>query len=360
MNIKKFTLIGLLTIFCLTGLFLTAARAEWSDYGDNCGDAEVTGPNSIIIYGYIDPWSSPSDEDWFKITVDDPGTLTIYTTDTNWDTIGDTMGTLYDGCGGGSSLIAENDDAATANENFRISESVGEGTYYLRVASGGNNYGTYHLHVEFTARTTDWTITASAGTGGSISPSGAVGAADGGVQTFTITPDACYEVADVLVQGSSVGAQTSYTFTNITGDQTIAASFDPTSDSTITVTADSGGSVSPGPGPVPATCGADKAFTIAAGAGYLILDVKANGVSVFDPAGPGGDLWFNYTFPSVTADQTLDATFKLAGSQRCLHRHFRCAPGYPGTRRTGQHHVRTGRLRQHGLGIYNRRKRRPV
>ena len=40
----------------------------------------------------------------------------------------------------------------------------------------------------------------------------------GADQTFTITPDACYHIADVLVDGVSVGAVTSYTFTNVTGE----------------------------------------------------------------------------------------------------------------------------------------------
>ena len=47
----------------------------------------------------------------------------------------------------------------------------------------------------------------------------------GADQAFTITPDACYHVADVLVDGVSVGAVTSYTFTNVTANHTIAASF---------------------------------------------------------------------------------------------------------------------------------------
>ena len=47
----------------------------------------------------------------------------------------------------------------------------------------------------------------------------------GADQTFTITPDASYHVADVLVDGVSVGAVTSYTFTNVTADHTIEASF---------------------------------------------------------------------------------------------------------------------------------------
>ena len=71
-----------------------------------------------------------------------------------------------------------------------------------------------------------YTITASAGAGGSISPSGAQTVNYGGESaTFTITPNAGYHVADVLVDGASVGAVTSYTFTDVTSNHTIAASF---------------------------------------------------------------------------------------------------------------------------------------
>lgn len=41
----------------------------------------------------------------------------------------------------------------------------------------------------------------------------------------TITPDPCYNIADVLVDGSSVGAVTSYTFNNVTANYTITATF---------------------------------------------------------------------------------------------------------------------------------------
>ena len=70
-----------------------------------------------------------------------------------------------------------------------------------------------------------YTITASAGANGSISPSGSVTVIQGNNQSFTITPSASYHVADVLVDGASVGAVTSYTFTNVTANHAIAATF---------------------------------------------------------------------------------------------------------------------------------------
>lgn len=75
------------------------------------------------------------------------------------------------------------------------------------------------------AEPTTFTITASAGQGGSISPSGAVSVAKDENQTFTITPSENYEIADVKVDGQSVGKKTEYTFENVTKAHTIAATF---------------------------------------------------------------------------------------------------------------------------------------
>jgi hypothetical protein len=73
-----------------------------------------------------------------------------------------------------------------------------------------------------------YTITASAGTGGSISPSGPVTVDWGSNQLFTITPDsffAFYGIEEVLVDLNPEGPVDDYTFTNVTEDHTIHASF---------------------------------------------------------------------------------------------------------------------------------------
>ena len=60
-----------------------------------------------------------------------------------------------------------------------------------------------------------YTIKATAGAGGSISPSGSVRVREGRDQTFTITPDKGYAVANVKIDGKGIGAVKSYTFENV-------------------------------------------------------------------------------------------------------------------------------------------------
>ena len=73
----------------------------------------------------------------------------------------------------------------------------------------------------------EYTITATAGTGGAVTPSGTVLVAAHGSQTFAVTADAGYEIADVTVDGQSVGAVAEYTFQDVTRNHTIHAAFRP-------------------------------------------------------------------------------------------------------------------------------------
>jgi len=70
-----------------------------------------------------------------------------------------------------------------------------------------------------------YTITSSAGPNGSITPSGLVQVNSDGNASFTISPDIDYHIEDVLVDGASVGALSSYQFSNVTASHTIAATF---------------------------------------------------------------------------------------------------------------------------------------
>src|SRR5581483_10610779 len=70
-----------------------------------------------------------------------------------------------------------------------------------------------------------FTVTASAGAHGAGSPVGPQTVTYGSDAAISITPDALYKVADVQVDGASVGAVTSYVFSSVTASHTLAATF---------------------------------------------------------------------------------------------------------------------------------------
>jgi hypothetical protein len=145
----------------------------------------------------------------------------------------------------------------------------------------------------------DPVITASAGPGGTISPSGDVSVSYLGSQTFTISPSAGYHVADVVVDGQSVGAVTKYTFTRVTASHIIKASFAPDA-YVIHASAGAHGVISPS-GDVSVPAGGSQIFEIAPDQGYEVADVVVDGQSVGAVA--------TYTFEKVVASHTIAASF---------------------------------------------------
>ena len=93
---------------------------------------------------------------------------------------------------------------------------TGEIELYRKSSSGGGGSSSGYSY---------YTIKATAGTGGSISPSGDVSVREGGDQTFTITPDKGYAVSRVKIDGKSIGAVKSYTFENVSRTHTIEVIF---------------------------------------------------------------------------------------------------------------------------------------
>ena len=153
----------------------------------------------------------------------------------------------------------------------------------------------------FSAQGTQYTITASAGSNGSISPSGSVMVSSGASQTFAITPSSGYKVAGVQVDGTAVGAVTTYTFSNVTGNHTISATF-ASGPFTITPTVGANGSISPATA-VTVNSGASQTFAITPASGYQISSVLVDGASIGAVT--------SYTFSNVTASHTISATFAL-------------------------------------------------
>jgi hypothetical protein len=187
----------------------------------------------------------------------------------------------------------------TPDTGFEIADVLVDGVSVGAVGSYTFSNVTANHTIEASFSLLTYTITAPAGSGGSINPEGTITVNHGGSQTFTITPDTGYEIADVLVDGVSVGAVPTYTFTNVTANHTIEASF---SLITFTITASAGpnGNIDP-TGNVAVNYGQGQTFTISPNTGYEIADVLVDGVSV--GAVP------IYTFTNVTANHIITASF---------------------------------------------------
>ncbi len=121
----------------------------------------------------------------------------------------------------------------SANSGYYISAVVVDGIYSGAVTNYtfSNVTGNHTIMAYF--QTVTYSLTATAGEGGSISPSGSVTVANGASRTFTITPDSGYHIEDVLVDGSSAGKVTSYTFATVTASHQISVIFAVTPSYTI-------------------------------------------------------------------------------------------------------------------------------
>jgi hypothetical protein len=193
----------------------------------------------------------------------------------------------------------------TPNSGFTVASVTVDGANQGAVTSFtfSNVTANHTISAAFQATTTTHTITASAGSGGSISPSGSVIVNSGSSQSFTITPNSGFAVSSVTVDGASQGAVTSFTFSNVTADHTISAAFTPITFA-ITASAGSGGSISP-TGTVTVNSGASQSFTITPNSGFVVSSVTVDGASQGAAT--------SFTFSNVTANHTISAAFTSSG-----------------------------------------------
>lgn len=160
--------------------------------------------------------------------------------------------------------------------------------------SGTRNYNLY-------ASTAYQKITASAGTDGSISPSGATNVAYGSSQSFSITPKPGYHIIGVTIDGTTLAETvTSYNFPSVTSDHTIAAAF-AINTYKLTVMQTAHGTISPATTTV--NYDSNQTFSITPETGYHIVDVKVDGSSV--------EAVTQYTFSHVNAAHTITATYAI-------------------------------------------------
>lgn len=210
-------------------------------------------------------------------------------------------GLVYRSTDGGTTWVA---DASLGDRSWRALALNAAGTRSLAVAD--------YVFLGIANQTAEYTISATSGTGGTITPPGSIAVKTAESQSFNITAANGYLISDIVVDAISVGKVSSYTFTNVTANHTIAASFAavPATAQLIMQTSPSaGGSTTPSEGtweentqiPIQITA---EAYT---GSGYSFLNWTATtNATVSDP---------NAATTNVTliGDATVTANFAKNG-----------------------------------------------
>lgn len=197
-------------------------------------------------------------------------------------------------CGGSQSYTI------TPDEGYYIDYLVVDGVQ--RAAQGAYGFSTitadHTIEAHFAIYT--YTIVATAGANGSVTPAGTTTVNYGDTLTVNITSDDCYSIDSVFINGMYYGSMSSYTFEHVTADQSLRATF-VQNQYVITTTASEGGTVIPN-GSTTVTCGSSQTVTVRPDEGYNIVSIVIDGetVSVTDTV---------ITFSNITADHSVAATF---------------------------------------------------
>lgn len=203
--------------------------------------------------------------------------------------------------------------AVSGTYPFEVTPNSGYGIEWVRLdgADQGVPLGQttpFGLNVDIGAHNTlsasflpYYVVTASAGTGGSISPAGTTAVLKGQALTLDITPDNGYRLLSITDNGVNVGNTSPYTITNISQDHTVVATFQRTY--TINASAGPNGIISP-IGEVIVDSGGSRNFSLTGDLGFRVSDVLVDGVSVGAVT--------SYIFSNISADHTISVTFETA------------------------------------------------
>lgn len=189
--------------FLITGAKYRITTADVTLYAvwaiDSNGDGTPDYQTTYTVTYDLDGGTAADGETYDEENVKPGGTITIKAAPTR-------NGYAFDGWYDGTKTYKPGDNVTILDADLKLTAQ------WTSNGSGGG--------------TTFYVIQAEAGQGGSISPSGSVRVTRGSRQIFSITPDTGYQIADVLVDGESVGAVGRYTFENIQERHTIQAAFE--------------------------------------------------------------------------------------------------------------------------------------
>ncbi len=152
-----------------------------------------------------------------------------------------------------------------------------------------------------------FTITSSSGTRGSIVPAGEVRVNKGAHQAYSIHHEYGYHLDSLVVDGEAREAESDseYTFTNVSFDHTIRATFEP-DESIVTADADANSSITP-QGNKSMRRGSEIKYSISAKKGYVVDSVVVDGIYV-------GALT-SYTFENISYDHSIRVVSKAKGKK---------------------------------------------
>jgi signal transduction histidine kinase len=201
---------------------------------------------------------------------------------------------------GSTQSFSVNPDPSNTITNVLIDgTSVGTPNYYTFSDVSSD----HTIEADFAA--SSYNITSSVSGSGSISPNGTTAVAYGADQLFSISPNAGYQISNVLVDSVSVGTPSSYTFTDVTAGHSIEADFSLLTH-ILTASAGVGGSVSPS-GAITVDDGSNQVIDVTPNTGYHISGYFSNSSYSCTPSGNDATC----TVSDITSDQYLTADFAL-------------------------------------------------
>jgi hypothetical protein len=257
----------------------------------------IADKHSPVRIGTNNDWSSISAGDYHSLALKTDGTLWAWgynhdgelgngTTNDEWSPVQISSDTWKAVSAGSLHNMAVKNDGTLWGWGANQAGQIGDGTNINRPSPVHINFQTY-------------TITAAAGSGGMISPSGPVTVIHGSSQAFTIMPDTGYHIASVTGCGGILSGNT-YTTGAITADCMVTAAF-AINTYTVTPSAGANGAISPATVQT-VNYGSTVPFTITSNTGYHIASVT----------GCGGTLSGNtYTTGAITANCTVTASFAI-------------------------------------------------
>ena len=184
-------------------------------------------PTGVTVCGTYGSWTDGfgnlvRDTDWYRITLAERTRVRLCATGEVT-----TMIAMVDGRTGCPTTSFVSTFAEPCLEGC-VEADLNPGTYYMFVASiydPSMGCGKQYVMTTTCTPLNQFKIAATAGPGGSISPSGDVYVDAGADQTFAIVADPGGQIVDVVVDGVSQGPLPSYTFPSVSADHTIHATF---------------------------------------------------------------------------------------------------------------------------------------